>query len=69
MSEWTDWTDCSLSCGGQGTQKRSRHCIEPSNGGFACPDGKYGEAQTCDAPACPGKLKMLSCIYIYTHTH
>merc|ERR1711974_497296 len=38
---WTDfgdWSQCSLSCGGTGTQTRSKSCIQPENGGQACPD-------------------------------
>ena len=43
---WTDfgeWGQCSVSCGGNGTQTRSKSCIAPSNGGLACPDSDVEE--------------------------
>jgi len=53
---WTDfgeWSQCSLSCGGTGTQTRSKSCIEPENGGQACPsESVQEESKSCDAPAC-----------------
>merc|ERR1712212_671315 len=53
---WTDfgdWSHCSLSCGGSGTQIRSKSCIEPKNGGIPCPEQKIEEqSQSCDVPAC-----------------
>merc|ERR1712180_35931 len=53
---WTDfgdWSECSLSCGGTGTQTRSKSCIEPENGGLPCPaENTEEENQDCDAPAC-----------------
>merc|ERR1711974_328037 len=47
---WTDfgdWSQCSLSCGGTGTQTRSKSCIQPENGGQACPDqNTWGKVKT-----------------------
>ena len=43
---WTDfgeWSQCSLSCGGTGTQTRSKSRIEPENGGQACPSENVQE--------------------------
>ena len=43
---WTDfgeWGQCTVACGGNGTQTRSKSCIEPSNGGLACPDSDVEE--------------------------
>jgi len=52
-TEFGDWGDCSVSCGGTGTQTRSKSCIEPTEGGQACPDENVvEESQSCDAPAC-----------------
>ena len=37
---WTDfgeWGACDVECGGTGTQTRTKSCIEPENGGQACP--------------------------------
>lgn len=37
MSKWTDWSQCSVSCG-TGVQMRYRHVREyPENGGRQCP--------------------------------
>merc|ERR1712038_1209536 len=49
---WTEWTDCSVSCGGQGTQTRSRDCIGPVKGGRECPKAVDTETRECHAPAC-----------------
>merc|ERR1712179_796017 len=48
-SEWGDWSECSIACGGVGTQSRSRSCIPPQNGGFSCPS----DTQECDNGPCP----------------
>ena len=42
-TEFGDWGDCSVSCGGTGTQTRSKSCIEPTDGGLACPDENVEE--------------------------
>ena len=42
-----------LFSGGTGTQTRAKTCIEPVNGGQACPDqSRVEESKSCDAPAC-----------------
>ena len=57
-SEWGDWSECSVACGGVGTQSRSRSCIPPQNGGFSCPSDTDSETQECDNGPCPGKLHI-----------
>merc|ERR1712140_72645 len=52
-SEWSDWSECSVACGGVGTQSRSRSCIPPQNGGFSCPSDTDSETQECDNGPCP----------------
>ncbi|XP_071177833.1 scavenger receptor cysteine-rich type 1 protein M160-like [Mytilus edulis] len=52
-SVWTQWTDCSMSCG-NGFQTRSRRCNDPSlsNIRFSC-HGDTLEAQLCNKIECP----------------
>ncbi|XP_064626789.1 SCO-spondin-like isoform X2 [Lineus longissimus] len=48
---WTDWTDCSVSCGG-GTQNRSRECVPGKYGGSNC-SGEWSETRVCGEKPCP----------------
>ena len=51
-TEWTDWGECTASCGG-GTHKRSRTCTAPApgEGGAPC-DGQPEEEEPCGTEAC-----------------
>ena len=53
-SEYGDWSECSVKCGG-GTQSRSRTCDNPAPaaGGAKC-EGDAKEEQTCNTESCPG---------------
>ena len=57
-SDWEDWGECSITCGG-GNQTRSRVCDnpEPAFGGKNCTeDGSMAsETQMCNEDACPGE--------------
>ena len=50
---WTDWSSCSVTCGG-GYQFRTRRCDDPPplNGGAECP-GSDEEIQSCNTVNCP----------------
>jgi hypothetical protein len=51
VSNWSNWGECSATCGG-GTQTRTRTIITPpANGGQQCP--ALSEIQTCNTQACP----------------
>ena len=50
-TEWTNWTECSLSCGG-GTQQRIRGCVLPKSDELTC-DGDMREIRTCNSDPCP----------------
>ncbi|VDI26618.1 Hypothetical predicted protein, partial [Mytilus galloprovincialis] len=50
---WTDWSDCTLTCG-SGTQMRNRTCVNPKFGGSSC-IGESTEEQTCNKHHCPGE--------------
>ncbi|XP_029202215.2 uncharacterized protein LOC114966489 [Acropora millepora] len=54
-STWTEWSDCSLSCGG-GQSLRSRTCTNPrpQHGGKKCTTlGHSVETKRCNTSACP----------------
>ena len=50
---WGDWSECSVSCGAEGTKTRDRPCIPPSNGGYECPSASQTETNTCNNGPCP----------------
>ena len=55
LGQWSDWGDCSVSCGG-GTQTSTREIIKPAEGQGTCQQGltmtRYCNKQAC-APAKP----------------
>ncbi|XP_078377620.1 SCO-spondin-like [Oculina patagonica] len=52
-SEWTEWRECSRSCGG-GLHSRSRTCTNPPprHGGEDC-SGKPDQTRPCNTQSCP----------------
>ncbi|XP_022112108.1 spondin-1-like [Acanthaster planci] len=56
MSSWSEWTECSRSCG-KGTMKRQRMVKQKArHGGRAC--GKQKEKKNCNAGPCPRDCMM-----------
>ena len=55
-SDWKDWGECPVSCGG-GVQNRSRTCTNPppAFGGESCP-GESDETRACNEDPCPSKM-------------
>lgn len=53
FASWSNWTECSQSCGG-GMTSRTRACINPMPmyGGKTCP-GKPVETKECNVQPCP----------------
>ena len=52
VSQWNDWSNCSVTCG-NGTKTRARQVVrEPKNGGATCPDLK--ETDVCKTDDCKG---------------
>ena len=57
VGEWTDWSSCSVACGGNGIQTRTRPILRPSaNGGKACPI--LSETRSCGTQACRADCKV-----------
>ena len=54
-SNWSQWTDCSVTCG-DGTITRFRQCDnpQPASGGVTC-TGDATESSDCNEASCPGK--------------
>ena len=53
---WSNFTECSVSCGGGGTRYRTRNCTnpEPQYGGKNCSEiGKPLQIQECNLTPCP----------------
>ena len=50
---WTDWSECSRSCGG-GTRTKVRECVLPPtrSGGLQC-TGDSAVSEKCNAQECP----------------
>ncbi|XP_022109876.1 SCO-spondin-like [Acanthaster planci] len=48
-TEWTSWSECSVTCGEGGFTTRSRTCLDD---GTAC-HGDYFEGNVCDMDPCP----------------
>ena len=53
-SSWTNWTECTLTCG-SGSQGRNRTCDGPFYGGANC-SGDSVEIRDCNTHNCPSKL-------------
>ena len=56
LTMWSNWTECSNSCGG-GIQYRNRSCNNPAPmyGGMNCSHlGEMMENRTCANVSCPG---------------
>lgn len=61
-TEWSDWSDCSTSCG-PGEKFRTRNCTNPppAFGGMDCSFiGMDRDVQKCEKRPCAGECKGLS---------
>ena len=53
--DWSEYSACSVTCGGAGTQTRTRSkAVEASGGGFDCV-GPTEETTSCNNGECSGK--------------
>ena len=62
-SQWTNFTECSVSCGGGGIQSRSRTCTNPVPccGGMNCRHlGPSTETKECGNCACGNKTNYFN---------
>lgn len=64
--EWSQWTECTVTCGG-GNKERTRTCTnpEPSGGGANC-IGNLNETLTCGDDACSSKYVFRE-LYVCSH--
>ena len=65
-SKWTEWSECSATCGG-GFRSRARNCTKPSprHGGKNCSElGPANETQECHTHGCR-KLNENLCYICY----
>ena len=61
VSQWNDWSNCSVTCD-DGTKTRARKVVrEPKNGGNKCPD--LEETDVCETDECKG-IFFLFILYI-----
>ena len=59
--EWTDWSECTASCGG-GQQIRSRNKQVEKYGGDPC-EGLAQEVKPCNTHFCPSELaQFVACV-------
>jgi len=61
-TEWSDWSDCSTTCG-NGEKYRTRNCTNPppAFGGMDCSFiGMDRDVQTCQKRACAGGCNKCS---------
>eukprot|EP00095_Tigriopus_kingsejongensis_P008230 snap_masked-scaffold591_size129331-processed-gene-0.4 protein:Tk08230 transcript:snap_masked-scaffold591_size129331-processed-gene-0.4-mRNA-1 annotation:"SCO-spondin" len=52
FTEWTEWTDCSLTCG-SGTRSKVRECIVPRDGDANICNGETRTQESCNETPCP----------------
>lgn len=55
-TNWSSWSECSITCGNNGIQERSRSCTNPPQlfGGAPCGGALTDEQPCASSPACPG---------------
>ena len=51
-TEWGEWTDCSLTCGG-GQSRRFRQCVDSATGEESFCEGNDTEERICNTDECP----------------
>ena len=54
-SHWSLWEPCSVTCGGEGDQRRYRVCNSGLSG-VECEGGQDEERQSCSYADCPGRV-------------
>lgn len=62
FGNWSQWYDCSVTCGG-GIQWKNRSCIGPFYGGEDC-SGAFEESTTCNTHPCPSSHFLMNSIHI-----
>ena len=62
--EWTDWSKCTVECGG-GNQTKTRKCDNPpaSGGGIPC-EGIIATTRECNIHHCPSKCRSVCSVFL-----
>ena len=57
LTEWLNWSGCSVLCGPYGTRTRKRFCAKPlpQFGGKDCKGEREEHGKCVDNPPCPGE--------------
>ena len=55
-SPWSAWEACTVSCGGEGTQRSHRWVIREAVGNGQPCTGEDSRTRTCSTEACPGRF-------------
>lgn len=55
ISQWSSWTQCSVSCDG-GVETAERHCTPPKFGGVNCSESNLEMTRACNEHKCSGKI-------------
>lgn len=63
---WTEWTECSRSCG-EGKQARVRECVIPPGSDIVECTGLLREVQGCNTNPCPGEFLWYTCNHWSPH--
>jgi len=63
FNEWTEWSNCSHSCG-QGETTRARLCNQGRYGGAQCPALNEIEKKSCMIKSCPERKDDKGCILL-----
>ena len=66
FEEWTDWTECSRTCGG-GRRARTRKCHITEEENYVDCTGSLTDIEDCQTNPCPGDMPPSTPHDLYMH--